>query len=57
LPAIEARGAFRGLIQRGLAVELGENIRQANLWEREALDHLRAGRAEEALDLYVGMTR
>ena len=57
MPAIEARGAFRGLIQRGLAVELGENIRQANLWEREALDHLRAGRAEEALDLYVGMTR
>ena len=44
LPAIEAGGAFRGLIQRGLAVELGENVRQANVWEREALDHLRAGR-------------
>src|SRR4051812_30470848 len=46
LPAIEAGGAFRGLIQRGLAVELGENVRQANVWEREALDHLRAGRSE-----------
>ncbi len=52
LPSIEAGGAFRGLIQRGLAVELGENVRQANVWEREALDHLRAGRAEEALGLY-----
>jgi conjugative relaxase-like TrwC/TraI family protein len=54
LPAIEAGGAFRGLVQRGLAVELGENVRQANLWEREALDHLRAGRAEQALGLYTG---
>src|SRR5262249_41127062 len=54
VPAIEAGGAFRGLIQRGLALELGENVRQVNLWEREALDHLRAGRAEEALDLYAG---
>ncbi len=52
LPSIEAGGAFRGLIQRGLAVELGENVRQANPWEREALDHLRAGRAEVALGLY-----
>jgi hypothetical protein len=43
---------FGGLIQRGLAVELGENVRQANVWEREALDHLRAGRAEDALRLY-----
>ncbi len=54
LPAIEAGGAFRGLIQRGLAVELGENVRQANVWEREALDHLRAGRSDEALALYGG---
>jgi hypothetical protein len=52
LPAIDAGGAFRGLIQRGLAVELGENVRQENLWEREALDHLRAGRAAEAIELY-----
>jgi conjugative relaxase-like TrwC/TraI family protein len=52
LPSIDAGGAFRGLIQRGLAVELGENVRQANVWEREALDHLRAGRSEVALGLY-----
>ena len=52
LPAIEAGGAFRGLVQRGLAIELGENVRQAHVWEREALDHLRDGRAEEALALY-----
>jgi hypothetical protein len=32
LPAIEAGGALRGLIQRGLAVEFGENVRQANGW-------------------------
>jgi ATP-dependent exoDNAse (exonuclease V) alpha subunit len=54
LPAIEAGGAFRGLIQRGLAVELGANVRQVNVWEREALDHLRAGRSDEALALYAG---
>ena len=41
LPSIDAGGAFRGLIQRGLAVEPGENVRQANVWERQALDHLR----------------
>jgi ATP-dependent exoDNAse (exonuclease V) alpha subunit len=29
LPALEAGGAFRGLVQRGLAVELVENRRQA----------------------------
>jgi conjugative relaxase-like TrwC/TraI family protein len=52
LPSIDAGGVFGGLIRRGLAVELGENVRQANVWEREALDHLRAGRAEEALRLY-----
>jgi ATP-dependent exoDNAse (exonuclease V) alpha subunit len=52
LPAIDAGGVFRGLIQRGLGVELGENVRQTNIWERQALDHLRAGRAEQALRLY-----
>lgn len=55
LPAIEAGGAFRGLIQCGFAVELGENVRQASPWEHVALDHLRAGRAaEEAVALYAG---
>ncbi len=53
LPEIGAGGAFRGLVQRGLAIELTENVRQVNRWERVALDHLREGRADEALELYV----
>ncbi len=53
LPEIGAGGSFVGLVRRGLAVELGENIRQANAWEREALDHLRSGGADSALELYL----
>ena len=52
LPELEAGGAFRGLVQRGLAVELTENHRQVNAWERTALEHLRDGRAEAAVALY-----
>jgi ATP-dependent exoDNAse (exonuclease V) alpha subunit len=52
LPEIGAGGSFVGLVRRGLAVELGENIRQVNAWEREALDHLRFGAADSALELY-----
>jgi hypothetical protein len=52
LPEIEAGGAFRGLVQRGLAIELSQNRRQAEAWEREAVDHLRHGRADQALALY-----
>ena len=53
LPEIEAGGAFRGLASRGLAVELTENRRQVEGWERLALDHLRDGRGEQALRLYA----
>ena len=52
LPELEAGGAFRGLINRGLAIELTENHRQVHGWERVALDHLREGRSELALALY-----
>jgi conjugative relaxase-like TrwC/TraI family protein len=52
LPELEAGGAFRGLVRRGLAVELSENRRQVNAWERAALDHVRDGRPERALVLY-----
>jgi conjugative relaxase-like TrwC/TraI family protein len=52
LPELEAGGAFRGLAQRGLAIELTENHRQVNGWERSALDDLRDGRAEAAIALY-----
>ena len=34
LPELEAGGAFRGLVHRGLAVELEENRRQVEAWER-----------------------
>ena len=53
LPELEAGGAFRGLVRRGLAIELTENQRQVARWERRALDHISAGRAERALALYV----
>ena len=53
LPELEAGGVFRGLVHRGLGVELRENRRQIERWEREALDHLRDGRVEEALEVYA----
>ncbi len=57
LPELEAGGAFRGLVNRGLAVELTENHRQVHAWERGALDHLREGRSEQALALYQAHDR
>jgi conjugative relaxase-like TrwC/TraI family protein len=52
LPEIEAGGALSGLISRLGAVELTENRRQREAWERTALDALRYGRAEVALATY-----
>ena len=52
LPEIEAGGVFRGLVQRGFAIELKDNLRQAHAWERRALDLLRDGRAAESVGLY-----
>jgi conjugative relaxase-like TrwC/TraI family protein len=43
LPEIEAGGAFAGLMSRIGAIELTENRRQHELWERGALDQLRHG--------------
>ena len=57
LPELEAGGAFRGLVNRGLAIELTENHRQVNPWERAALDELRDGRAEQALARYQAHDR
>ena len=57
LPELEAGGAFRGLVQRGLAIALTENRRQVHPWERAALDHLRDGRAEQALAMYQAHDR
>jgi conjugative relaxase-like TrwC/TraI family protein len=53
LPELQAGGTFRALVQRGLALELRNNVRQVNAWEREALDQLRDGEAEHALGAYV----
>ena len=52
LPELEAGSTFRALARRPAAIRLTENRRQVDGWERDALDHLRGGRAEAALDLY-----
>ena len=51
LPEVEAGGAFAALAQRG-AVELTENRRQANGWEREALAQLRHGDVADAVAVF-----
>ena len=52
LPEIEAGGALAALVERVGAIELTENRRQREPWERLALDALRLGRAEVALATY-----
>ncbi len=49
LPEIEAGGALAGLVRRHGAIELGENRRQAEGWERAALDELRSGEVRAAV--------
>jgi conjugative relaxase-like TrwC/TraI family protein len=53
LPEIDAGGAYRGLCERLGAVELVDNRRQREEWERQALVLLREGRSHEALAAYV----
>ncbi len=52
LPEIEAGGAFRGIKNRMRPIELSEVRRQPFGWERDALDLLREGRADEAIREY-----
>jgi conjugative relaxase-like TrwC/TraI family protein len=53
LPAVEAGGAFDALVKRHPHVELTENHRQIEAWERAALDQLREGHdIPKVLDLY-----
>lgn len=52
LPEIEAGGAFCGLRARLPVIELRENRRQVESWERDALALLRDGRGDEALTQY-----
>ena len=57
LPEINAGGAFGALAIRIGATELTENRRQCELWERHALDQLRAGDAINALSAYESHDR
>jgi conjugative relaxase-like TrwC/TraI family protein len=52
LPEIHAGGVFRGLTLRSDPIQLTENRRQREGWQREALDLLRDGSAGEALSRY-----
>ena len=53
LPEIEAGGLLRGLAARISPVELTENRRQHEPWERHALIELRHGNVEQALTAYA----
>lgn len=50
LPEIDAGGMFRALIEQLGAVELVENRRQVDPWERVALDELRDGDVSAAVE-------
>ena len=53
LPEIDAGGSFRALTMRGDPIVLADNRRQREQWERGALEQLRSGQAEHALDRYA----
>ena len=52
LSEIDAGGVFRGLTARLGAIELVENRRQQEQWERDALEQLRSGDVEVAFAEY-----
>ncbi|MEA3509975.1 MAG: AAA family ATPase, partial [Actinomycetota bacterium] len=52
LPEIDAGGLFRALTNRLPASELTDNVRQEHAWERAALDELRNGSPDQAIDAY-----
>jgi ATP-dependent exoDNAse (exonuclease V) alpha subunit len=52
LPEIDAGGLFRALANRLPTIELTENVRQRDEWERTALVELRNGSVVEAVDAY-----
>lgn len=52
LPEIDAGGAFRGLRERAASVELTDNRRQREGWERYALEQLRGGEVARAIAEY-----
>jgi ATP-dependent exoDNAse (exonuclease V) alpha subunit len=52
LPAVAAGGMFRALVEPGRAVQLVENRRQVEGWERTAVQQLREGETAAALAMY-----
>ena len=52
LAEIDAGGLFAALTSRLPAVELTENVRQHNEWERDALNELRDGSVARAIAMY-----
>jgi hypothetical protein len=52
LAAIDAGGGFRALRLRLGASELVENRRQLHAWQREAIELVRQGEVDQAIDLY-----
>jgi conjugative relaxase-like TrwC/TraI family protein len=52
LPEIEAGGAFAALAARDDVIELVENRRQSQAWERDALNELRSGSVVKAVAAY-----
>ena len=57
LPEIEAGGAFAGLTHRLGAVELTDNRRQHEAWERDALGQLRNGDSDRAIEAFLDHDR
>ncbi len=53
LPEIDAGGLFKALANRLPAVQLTKNVRQQAAWERQALDELRNGSIQQAVQAYV----
>ncbi len=52
LPEVGAGGAFRALARQLPVIELADNRRQAEAWEREALAELRSGSVATAVSAY-----
>jgi conjugative relaxase-like TrwC/TraI family protein len=52
LAAIDAGGGFRALRLRLGASELAENRRQLHAWQREAIELVRQGEVDQAIELY-----
>ena len=57
LPEIDAGGAFAGLARRLGSVELTDNRRQREAWERDALAQLRNGDPDKGIDAFVDRDR